>query len=144
MKSVQRTPDAQAEELNAAKLFYFCYCLLGKDRVCAEKATRCVLAEFRRHAGMRETDKADTICFAALALEACAQVRAVSPETAAHLLYRVFRLSVPEISRLTGRSSEQVEHALQETEKTSGTGIPLLPLLEGECMVTCEKQQLCR
>lgn len=138
MKSGQTAPGRKTDELDAAKIFYFCYCILGEDRVGAENAARCVLAELRKRAEAGSADKAGDVCFAALALKACAAAGTFECETAERLLSRVFRFSAPEIARLTGRSVGQVECALRETSGSFRDGIPLLPLLEGECMTAHE------
>lgn len=133
MKSGRDASRGQARALCAAKVFYFCYCLLDGDRVGAETAARCTLARFRARAGASRAAGTDKVHLASLALAACAAAGPLRLEKAERLLFRVFRLSGAEIARMIGRGDGEVEHVLQ-TNRAGEAGIPLLPLLEGECM----------
>lgn len=130
MKSGRDTSARQADERCAAKVFYFCYCMLDGDRIGAEEAARCTLARLRARPG----DCRAEVYTASLALAACAAAGPLRLETAERLLSRVFRLSGPEIACMMGRSAGEVEQVLQARNGAGEEGIPLLPLLEGECM----------
>lgn len=122
----EHTRGAGPDGLCAARVFYFCYCALGGDRIRAEEAARRAL---------KGADGADRLRAAARALEACAEDGLPEPAATERLLFRVFRLSAPQIARLTGRSAGEVQRALKTQDP--GTGVPLLPLLEGECLAEC-------
>lgn len=134
MQSGRDRSAEQADGLCAAKVFYFCYCLLDGDRVGAEEAARGTLARFRARSGEGRAAGRDKVHLASLALAACAAAGPVQLEKAERLLFRVFRLSGAEIARMIGRGAGEVAHAGQTRNRAGEEGIPLLPLLEGECM----------
>ncbi len=134
MKSLPLSePEGPARQY-AAKIFYFCYCALKGDQIAAETASRRVLAFFAPGPGLPEGLRQGAALPALLSLEACGGAERLGPERAGLLLWHIFRLEPAQIARLIGYGPEQTETLLAGPAGKATGRVPLLPLLEGECL----------